>query len=68
MTMSASTSSAARSSPRARARSLTPRLPRSRDSSLPSVSSTSATALPSSAARPRRSRTRPYVYPSYISY
>merc|ERR1712000_189101 len=63
MTMSASTSSAVRSSPRARARPPTPRLPRSSAWSLPSASSTSVTALPSSAARPRRSRTRPTSTP-----
>ena len=59
---SASTSSAARSSPRVRARPPTPRLPGSRGSSPPSASSTSATGSRSSAARPRRSRTRLYVY------
>lgn len=61
---SASTSSVARSSPRRRAPSLTPRLPRSSVWSLPSASSTSATVSHSSAARPRRSRTRPYVTPN----
>lgn len=56
---SASTLSDERSSLRARARSLTPRLPRSRDWLPPSVSSTSVTVSLSSAARPRRSRMRP---------
>jgi hypothetical protein len=64
---SGSTLSVARSSPRVRARSLTPRLPRSSVWLPPSVSSTSATGSPSSAARPRRSRMRPYVYPQPAS-
>ena len=59
---SASTSSVARSSPRARARGLTPRLLASSAWSLPSACSTSVTASRSSAASPRRSRMRPYVY------
>lgn len=58
---SASTLSVVRSSPRRRAPSLTPRPPRSSVWSPPSVCSTSATGSHSSVARPRRSRTRPYV-------
>jgi ribosomal protein S6E (S10) len=60
---SASTSSAARSSPRTRARSRTPRPPRSSAWSHLSACSTRGTALPSSAAGPRPPRTLRYVLP-----
>lgn len=65
---SASTSFAARSSPRVRARRPTPRPPASSAWSLPSACSTSVTASLSSAARPRRSRMRPYVHNSLFRH